>query len=57
MLRERLNRDISFMPGSVLLFFNYDYNPIMLAIQLKEQNQKKRSDQNWKCRLTILIAQ
>jgi hypothetical protein len=29
------------MPGIVSLFHNYDYNPIMLAIQLMGQNQKK----------------
>jgi len=37
-----LQGGVSFMPGIVSLFHNYDYNPLMLAIQLMGQNQKKR---------------
>ena len=42
---DMLQRSNSLIPGSVLLFFNYDdYNPIMLAIQLTGQDQKKSMD-------------
>ena len=39
---ERLYERYFVNAGYCIALYNYDYNPIMLAIQLMEQNQKKK---------------